>query len=48
MLVKNSLVVGSNNSQETEGYKIMWLEVEAGELMPRPSVVTRFITLRGI
>jgi len=47
MLVKNSLVVGSN-SQETEGYKIMWLEVEAGELMPRPSVVTRFITLRGI
>ena len=48
MLVKNSLVVGSNNSQETGGYKILSLEVEAGALIPRPSVVTRFITLRGI
>ena len=48
MLVRDSVVVDRNNSQETEGYEIMWLEVEAGELMPRPSVVTRFITLRGI
>lgn len=43
---KKSLVVSSNNSQETEGYKIMWLELDTGELFPCPSVVTRFITLR--